>query len=252
MKEKGSKWKKNEELRMSSPQMIRSALLLDLYGEDPDHPQESFRQRVNRKFNKYKEIKSFCKFTHIEPFFYLIIISILLLFVIVGFFDNYITIILATFYPLYMSFKALQFRIGEEKPDGTIFNDQDEHDDIIRWLCYWICYSVLINIESVFGNILKKVPLYFFFKIIFLLLCFMPHCQFSSHIYDNYVKKIFSKYEKKIVDYSSEIVRKFTEDEERKKGNINQKRKSDEEYEKEMQNYINKSAINFLLNKKFK
>ena len=108
-----------------------------------------------------------------------------------GFFDNYITIILATFYPLYMSFKALQFRIGEEKPDGTIFNDQDEHDYIIRWLCYWICYSVLINIESVFGNILKKVPLYFFFKIIFLLLCFMPHCQFSSHIYDNYIKKIF-------------------------------------------------------------
>ena len=251
MREKEKKWKKNENLRMSSPQMLRNALLLDLYGEDPEYPQESFKQRVNRKFNQYKEIKSFCKFTHIEPFYYLIIISILLLFVIVGFFDNYITIVLATFYPLYMSFKALKFRIGEEKPDGTIFNDQDEHDDIIRWLCYWICYSVLINIESVVGNILKKIPLYLFFKIIFLLLCFMPHCQFSTYLYDNCVRKIFSKYEKKIVDYSSELVKKFTEDEERKNGN-SQRRKQDDEYEKEMQNFINKSAINFLLKKKFK
>jgi hypothetical protein len=239
---------KTRKMRGSMPEILTKGLLLDLYDEDKENPELTFRQRFNKKMNQYKEIKTFCKLTHIEPFFYSIIISILLIFVIVGFFDNYITIILATFYPLYMSFKALKFKIGEEKPDGTIYDDEDEKNDIIRWLCYWICYSVLINIESIFRSLLKKVPLYFFFKIVFLLLCFLPHCQFSSYVYDNYIKRFFAKYEKKIVDVSSTIVRKFTEkdDEEEEKrailkmnkSMIDIRRKKDEDFEKEMENYI--------------
>ncbi len=221
---------KTRKTRSSMPE-IPTAFILD---EEEENKEISFKQKINRKMNKYKEIKAFCKFTHIEPFYYLIILSVLLVFVIVGFFDNYITILLATFYPLYMSFKALKFRIGEEKPDGSIYDDEDEKNDIIRWLCYWICYSVLINLESIFRSLLKKVPLYFFFKIVFLFLCFLPQYQLSSLVYNKYVKRFFVKYEKKIVDVSSKIVRKFTE-----------KDKDDEEEQKRALLRVNKSMINF-------
>ena len=142
---------------------IQTAFILD---EEEENKEISFKQKINRKLNKYKEIKAFCKFTYIEPFYYLIILSVLLVFVIVGFFDNYITILLATFYPLYMSFKALKFRLGEEKPDGSIYDDEDEKNDIIRWLCYWICYCIN-KFRKYFSIFAKKSPTLFFLKLCF-------------------------------------------------------------------------------------
>ena len=149
--------------------------------------------------------------THIEGFYYAILIFIALGFIFVGYFDSSLTIIIATFYPLYMSFKTLQFRIGEEKEDGGIYDEEDEKQNTIQWLIYWVFYSVFINLEGFFGSLLKKVPFYFFFKVVFLLMCFLPQYQLANVIYTKYIRVWFIKYENIIVDYFKKIAEKFTE-----------------------------------------
>ena len=155
-------WAKSEKLRQSMPEIVNTKFLQELYGEDPEHPEYTIKDKINKYLYQYKEIKTFCKMTHIEGFYYAILIFIALGFIFVGYFDSSLTIIIATFYPLYMSFKTLQFRIGEEKADGGIYDEEDEKQNTIQWLIYWVFYSVFINLEGFFGSILKKIPFYFY------------------------------------------------------------------------------------------
>ena len=237
----GNYWAKTEKLRQSMPELVNKNLLQELYEEDPEHPEETFKDRINRLLYKYKEIKLLCKKTHIEGFYYAIFLLFALILILVGYFDSSLTILLATVYPLYMSFKTLQFRIGEEKADGGIYDEEDERENIVQWLSYWIFYTIFINLESFFGTILKRVPLYFFFKIIFLLLCFLPQYQLASVIYNKYVKILFAKYENKIVDYFSKVAEKFTEKDDRplkKNRTIIEKRKKNNDLINDMRDFI--------------
>lgn len=203
-------WQKSEKLRNSMPDMLSKDLKTELYGYEDESQDETIIQRINRKLYQYKEIKLLCKKTHIQGFYYLIILIICLIFILIGYCGHYLTIIIGTLYPLYMSFKTLHFRIGEEKSDGTRYDEYDERNDIIQWLSYWIIFSIFIDLESAIGHILKKVPLYFFAKIVFLLLCYLPQYQLAEWLYIKIVRKIFSKYEERVTNIAKEFIRKLT------------------------------------------
>ncbi len=54
--------------------------------------------------------------------------------------------------------------------------------------------------ESILGLFLQSIPMYFFFKIIFLLVLFLPQYNGAAYIYEKLLKDIFIKYESSIYD----------------------------------------------------
>lgn len=212
-------WKSRKKLSRSMKEMLSNNILTELYGDEKDKGL-SIIERINKKLYQYKEIKMFCKKTHIPGFYYLCVLFICLLIILFGYCQNVLTILIATIYPLYMSFKTLQFRLGEEKEDGGIYDENDERKDRIQWLSYWVIFSIFINFESIFSSVLKKIPLYFFAKIVFLLLCFLPNYELSSWLYNKFVRKLFVKYEDKVVGVAASFIAKLkakAEESDRKK-----------------------------------
>lgn len=205
-------FKENENLRSSMPDLINKSYY-EYFSEDPEHPNESLIQKINRKLLEYKEIKYLSRKTHIPPIYYAIVLIFCLLFIVIGFFDDYLTIFIATAYPLYASFKTLQYRAGYKLPDGKLYTEEDGQNDITQWLTYWVVYSFFINIECLFGNLLRKIPLYFFMKVTFLLMCFLPQYQLASIIYNHLIRTVFLRYEDKIREQSIKIVKTITEEE---------------------------------------
>ena len=72
-----------------------------------------------------------------------------------------------------------------------------------------VCFSVFLNVESIFGYFLKNLPLYFFGKVIFLLICYLPQYNGAKWIYENLIKDIFHKYEKTLYNYTVQIKQKL-------------------------------------------
>ena len=202
-------WKKTEDLRSSMPDFFRNNVFAPL-DDDPNTPKKSLSEQINDRLMKYKEFKTLYKKTHIRPVYFFYILVVCLLFIVVGFFDKYLTILIATVYPLYISLKTLQSKIGEEKADGGIYDEEDKKKDVTQWLSYWVVYSFFINFESIFGFVLKYIPFYFFIKVIFLLFCFLPQYQLAWWLYDHCIRKLFNKYESHIINFSNKIYRSIT------------------------------------------
>ena len=176
-------WEKSKNARQSMPKIIPQISKEFLELEEG----ETYIDKINKKCLEYQEVKYVYKKTKIKPFYYLIFIMFALSFILIGYFDKYLTLILATIYPLFMTFKALQYYSENNKQNKT---------EVIHWLKYWIFYCVFLNFESLFGYLFRRV--YFFFKIIFLLNCFPINSRLTIWIY-NSCKEIVVKYEKNIV-----------------------------------------------------
>ena len=200
-----SYWLKTKGLRNSMPNFFTDNVFGPLEDEDPTKPKKSLSEQINDRLMKYKEFKAVYKKTGIRPVYFMYVLIICLLFIVIGFFDKYLTILIATVYPLYISLKTLQYKIGEEKQDGGVYSEQDKKKDVTQWLSYWVVYAFFINFEGLFGYFLKYIPFYFFIKVIFLLFCFLPQYQLAWWIYDNCIRKLFQKYETHIISFSNRI-----------------------------------------------
>ena len=183
-------WKKAKVFTESMPDLLNPQFkneFLDL------KEGETYIGKINNKLLQYEEIKYVCKKTRIKPFYYLLFIIISLSFILIGYFDKYLTLILATIYPLFMTFKTLQNYNEKEKQNKI---------EVIHWLKYWVFYTVFLIFESLFGYFFRRF--YFIFKIIFLLSCFPVNSRLTTWIY-NTCLRIVRKYEKIIVDFFKNI-----------------------------------------------
>ena len=54
--------------------------------------------------------------------------------------------------------------------------------------------------EAILGLFLQNIPMYFFFKIIFLLVLFLPQYNGAVYIYELFLKDLFAKYESSIYE----------------------------------------------------
>ena len=196
--------KKTYELRQSMPEIRNKE-----YTIDEEEEGESYINKINRYLNQYDEIKQFCRRTKIKPFYYLVFLIFSLCFILIGYFDKYLTLILATIYPLFMTFKSLKYYDVE---------DEENRIEVIHWLKYWIFYSVFINIESLFGNFFKRF--YFIFKIIILLNCFPINSKLTIYIYQT-CENIYLKYESFIKSFFQNVYDHLTET----KNELEEKRK---------------------------
>ena len=106
-----------------------------------------------------------------------------LFFVFIGYFDFYITTIVGIVYPAIWSIRAIESK-------GS--------DDDKQWLTYWVVFAIFTFVDLFSGFILKFIPFYFFFKLIFLVWCFMPNTQGAKFIYDKFIVKLYKKYDAQI------------------------------------------------------
>jgi receptor expression-enhancing protein 5/6 len=165
--------------------------------EDIDISEKSLTTIINENLLRYKEIKMIYEKTGILPSYFVYILVFCLTFIFIGYLENYLTHLIATLYPMYISIKTLQ-------------NPESTKEDIIQWLTYWVVYSVFINFEGVFGALLQFIPFYFFIKVIFLLVLFLPQYNGAAWFYDKLLKNLFNKYENHIIEMSNEVVKKIS------------------------------------------
>ena len=134
----------------------------------------------NDSFLKYREIKYLYNKTHIQPIYYFYFLLVCLFIIVIGYLQNLITCLVGMLYPMYFSIKALR-----EKNKERIKN----------WLQYWIIFSIFLNLEDILYYFLSDIQLYFFYKLVFLLICFLPQYNGAKYFYENIIRGVFLKYE---------------------------------------------------------
>jgi len=127
-----------------------------------------------------------------------IVLSILfgsLFFVYMGVLERFITNMIGTFYPAYWSMKAIE---------------SENCDDDKQWLTYWVVFAIFTIFDIVGGGfVIKLIPFYFIFKMIFLVWLFMPNFRGATILYNLIIVRLFSKYERHIDDVSEQFKQGF-------------------------------------------
>ena len=88
-----SYWLKTKGLRNSMPNFFTDNVFGPLEDEDPTKPKKSLSEQINDRLMKYKEFKAVYKKTGIRPVYFMYVLIICLLFIVIGFFDKYLTIL---------------------------------------------------------------------------------------------------------------------------------------------------------------
>ena len=150
---------------------------------------------LNSKLMKYKELEFIYQKTHIKPIYFAYVLIFLLVLIIFGIWDDLLTCIIGVLFPMYASIKTIK---------------SGERDQIKQWLTYWVVFAIFLNLECMFGWMIKYVQLYFFYKTVFLLICFLPQYNGCKWIYEIVVKDIFYAYEADVYDMSVTLTKKLT------------------------------------------
>ena len=180
----------DKELISSQPDIQVNKKFKDKYIETEN---SSIIERINVKLAENKTILKICMKIKLDPFYLLLIILIPILILLLTFF-TFTTKIITTLYPLYMSFKTLQYQVNKSKKDGKLYKKEDEDNDTIQWLSYWLLYSFVNNSECILGSLVDKIPLYPLMKFLLLLSCFIPPIHTNVVIYTYFTGKLYNLY----------------------------------------------------------
>jgi receptor expression-enhancing protein 5/6 len=123
----------------------------------------------------------------------ILIIACLLVFI--GYFDKYITLLVAVVYPAYFSIKAIE---------------TDDKEDDKQWLTYWVVFACFTVFDSFAGAFLQYIPFYFFIKLVFLIWCFLPNTRGAAVIYNRFLITCFKKYERDMDDLNERLNRNIS------------------------------------------
>jgi len=118
--------------------------------------------------------------TGIRGIYVVIALILSVFFVYLNVFDTIITNLVGTLYPAFWTIKSIETN-----------NLKDQKN----WLTYWAVFGFFILVDMFSPIIIKFIPFYFVFKIIFLIWLFMPGSSGCTIIYNLVVKKILRKYE---------------------------------------------------------
>jgi receptor expression-enhancing protein 5/6 len=121
--------------------------------------------------------------TGVKGIYVVILLVICVFLVYLNIFDTVITNLLGTLYPAFWTIKSIE---------------NDDLKEQKNWLIYWAVFGSFVLIDMFSPVIVKIIPFYFVFKIVFLIMLFMPGSQVGPFIYSILVKKILGKYEDKI------------------------------------------------------
>ena len=150
----------------------------------------------NEKLLQLEEIDKFYKITGIQPKYLIYLLGTILCFIIVNYFSKAFTLLIGVIYPMHCSIR-------------TLIKKKKNREEIKKWLEYWIVFFLFINIETIFRNVLEKINMYLFYKVVFLSICFLPWYNGAHYIYNSFLKGWFTSYEKTVCKLSQKIAEKF-------------------------------------------
>ncbi len=133
------------------------------------------------------------EYTGIRGIYVVILILLSIIFVFFGYFNTIITMTIGTVYPVFCTIKSIENKTNDDK----------------QWLSYWIVYGIFIVIDMFNAIIVKIIPFYFFFKIVFLLWCVMPNTGGAIVIYNLVIVRFFKKIEKNVETTADSIKREL-------------------------------------------
>jgi len=136
----------------------------------------------NRKRIKTPEfLKTIQKQTNFPAVYVLILIVSCGLFILFHSFEIFYTNLIGLVLPLYWTIRA--------------YNDLKEKNEMKQWYTYWLIYLSLLPLDIILGRFLKHIPLFYFFKYLFLCWMLLPNFQGASYIHDSFIKKRFPDFD---------------------------------------------------------
>lgn len=111
------------------------------------------------------------------------LILFLSLFMFLGIGADLITDLIGMFYPMYMSFKALETKGG---------------DDDKLWLTYWVVFALYKVVDDWAGVFLYWVPFYYVIKLGILIWLFAPQTKGAISLYDGLIRPFILKHQNEI------------------------------------------------------
>ena len=149
-----------------------------------------------------KEVNIFYEKTHIPPQYIFYTLSITLTIIIINYFSKTFTLLVGVIYPVHCSVRVLakydrfetdhkKHKLKEEEEKKRLLNLKK----IQNWLEYWIVFFLFYNLETFFGSFLQKIPMYLFYKVVFLSVLFLPWYKGAHYIYRSHLRGIFGAYE---------------------------------------------------------
>ena len=166
-----------------------------------------------------KEVNMFYEKTHIPPQYVFYTLSIILTIIIINYFSKAFTLIVGVIYPVHCSIRVMakfewydinykKHKLKEEEEKKRKVNLKK----IQNWLEYWIVFFLFYNLETFFGSFLQKIPMYLFYKVIFLAILFLPWYKGAHYIYRSHLREAFRAYEGIMYDFSLAVMEKIKEE----------------------------------------
>ena len=166
-----------------------------------------------------KEVNIFYEKTHIPPQYVFYTVSIILTIIIINYFSKAFTLIVGVIYPVHCSIRVMakfewydinykKHKLKEEEEKKRKVNLKK----IQNWLEYWIVFFLFYNLETFFGSYLQKIPMYLFYKVIFLAVLFLPWYKGAHYIYRSHLREAFRAYEGIMYDFSLAVMEKIKEE----------------------------------------
>ena len=166
-----------------------------------------------------EEISIFYQKTHIPPQYIFYILSILLTIIIVNYFSKTFTLIVGVIYPVHCSIRVMaKFDWYDNSYKKHKLKQEDEKKRKLNlkkmqnWLEYWIVFFLFYNLETFFGVFLEKIPMYLFYKVVFLTVLFLPWYKGAHYIYRSHLREAFRSYEGILYNFSLVVVEKIKEE----------------------------------------
>jgi receptor expression-enhancing protein 5/6 len=132
-------------------------------------------------FHKYKEqIKILQDKTGVNGRFIIIGLLSCGIIVFLGIFDSFITNLVGTILPAYLSMKSIE----------TLETDLEK-----QWITYWVLFSFFNLLDKFSMIFIFYLPYYYFIKYLFLVWLFLPNFNGAAFLYDVFLSNHFKKVE---------------------------------------------------------
>jgi receptor expression-enhancing protein 5/6 len=132
--------------------------------------------------DKWKEImKAIKDKTGIDGIYVIIFLLLCVILVYLGIFGSLITNLIGTLYPGFSTIKSIEKKTKKKE-----------------WLTYWVVYGSFIIVDMFSNIIMKVIPFYFVFKILFLIWMILPGSNGCALVYNFLIFKLFKSIENTI------------------------------------------------------
>ena len=165
-----------------------------------------------------KEVNLFYEKTHIPPQYIFYALSITLTIVIINYFSKVFTLIVGVIYPVHCSIRVMaRFDWYDSNYKKHKLNEEEEKKrklnlkKIQNWLEYWIVFFLFYNLETFFGSFFQKIPMYLFYKVVFLAVLFLPLYKGAHYIYRSFLREAFRAYEGILYNFSIAVFERIKE-----------------------------------------